>query len=95
MARIYRRANHVRVFLEGSSIWLESDWFTRRWEVQEFIAASQVVVHYDGNMQSWESLTKEIPDLGIEKLPLIAILFSSSAKSNAKVSNTLKSSQSY
>jgi len=48
MAKIYRRAMVVHVFLsdrKGTTSWLESNWFTRRWVVQELLSASKVHAH--------------------------------------------------
>jgi hypothetical protein len=64
MAKIYRRADRVHVFLgenpETPNGWLNSAWFTRRWVIQEFITSREVVVHKNGIMKSWESFTFEI-----------------------------------
>jgi hypothetical protein len=48
MAEIFKRASFVHIFLSDGtdcSSWLQSEWFTRRWVVQELLAARNIYVH--------------------------------------------------
>jgi len=72
MANIYRRAARVHVFLGAfdsrhSGI-LESKWFTRRWVIQEAIAAQEVILHFkvDGEwrlLHGWDALRLQVDSL--------------------------------
>jgi hypothetical protein len=50
MTQIYRRALQTHVFLgekDDAANWLESEWFSRRWVIQEFIVSDNIVVHHN------------------------------------------------
>jgi hypothetical protein len=58
MANIYRRAERVHVFLgafDNETNLLESTWFSRRWIIQEAVAAQKVALHFTKNGE-WQSL---------------------------------------
>jgi hypothetical protein len=59
MANIYRRAECVHVFLgafDDKTSLLESTWFSRRWIIQEAIAAQNVELHFTRNGE-WQRLS--------------------------------------
>lgn len=69
MSKIYRRASRVHAFLATDrelSIeeYLQSEWFTRRWVVQEAIAARALIVHRDFQSDientEWETILSAI-----------------------------------
>jgi hypothetical protein len=81
MTQIYKRAARVHIFLDTpethTSSCLESKWFTRRWVIQEAMAASKVLIHvsmYGIDMQfdSWKSLLENIRQMksGLENQDL-------------------------
>jgi hypothetical protein len=75
MTHIYRRAARTHVFLgEGVGSWLESEWFSRRWVIQEFVVSNEVVIHHGftsiGNPNSaqrhctWGCLMRDFQNYG-------------------------------
>ncbi|KAH8588564.1 heterokaryon incompatibility protein-domain-containing protein [Bisporella sp. PMI_857] len=62
MARIFNRAQRVHVFLGENLLgpdpflWLDSEWFSRRWVIQEFVAAKEVLFNCGGNYRDLGSL---------------------------------------
>ncbi|KAH7084232.1 heterokaryon incompatibility protein-domain-containing protein [Paraphoma chrysanthemicola] len=59
MAKIYRRAACVHIFLGSisrSQSILQSQWLSRRWVIQEAVAAQKLVVHLQRDGE-WEKLT--------------------------------------
>jgi hypothetical protein len=79
MANIYRRADTVRVCLadrvEEPLDWYRSEWFHRRWTIQEFFAATHVVFYLplaftkkdppdkSETVKDWETLFKSLESL--------------------------------
>ena len=71
MTNIYRRAERVHIFLgafNDEDAFLDSTWFTRRWIIQEAIAARRVTIHYrvDGSwfsFDSWDNLMAKTASL--------------------------------
>jgi hypothetical protein len=68
MAKIFRRAQRVHVFLTdrlGLSNWFQSDWFSRRWVVQELLAASDILAHLpysyrNSRQMGWDFLMEQL-----------------------------------
>jgi Heterokaryon incompatibility protein (HET) len=68
MSTIYRRAARVHAFLATDRElslpeYLQSEWFTRRWVVQEAIAARELIAHKDfsvGSHTDWETVLSVI-----------------------------------
>ncbi|KAF2103180.1 hypothetical protein NA57DRAFT_72160 [Rhizodiscina lignyota] len=64
MAQIYRRASLVHIFLGTLSLHphecLKSEWFHRRWVVQEVMSARVAIAHCDnGTSLSWDKLIRQ------------------------------------
>lgn len=70
MTHIYRQASRTHVFLGGGGgHWLQSEWFTRRWVIQEFLVSPVIIIHHGFNSTNgYHEPTQRIQTLTWEDL---------------------------
>ena len=70
MAAIYRRAESVRVFLNTRSLtpeaYIHSDWWSRRWVIQEVVSAAMVYVNSNNASDPMSTTLDEVADTCLE-----------------------------